>query len=35
MFILVGNGFLIFIVVIMSALAGTYTYGKLRHKLPH
>jgi len=35
MFILLGNGFLIIIVAILSGLLGTYAYGLLRPKLPH
>ena len=35
MFILMGNGFLVILVAIVSAIAGTYAYGKLRNKLPH
>ena len=35
MFTLVGAGFSAFIVVILSAVAGTYVYGLLRDKLPH
>lgn len=35
MYILIGNGFSVFIVVIISALLGTYVYGLLRDKLPH
>jgi uncharacterized membrane protein YedE/YeeE len=35
MFALVGNGFLIMLVAILSAIAGTYAYGVLRPKLPH
>jgi len=35
MFTLVGNGYSIFIVVILSAVLGTYVYGLLRDKLPH
>jgi uncharacterized membrane protein YedE/YeeE len=35
MFILLGNGFLVIIVAILAAILGTYTYGKLRSKLPH
>lgn len=35
MFILLGNGVTVIIVVILSALLGTYTYGLLRNKLPH
>lgn len=35
MYTLVGNGFSIFILVILSALFGTYCYGLLRKYLPH
>ena len=35
MYILVGNGFLVILVVIASALLGTFTYGLLKDKLPH
>lgn len=35
MFILLGHGFLILIVVIISATLGTFTYGVFRDKLPH
>jgi uncharacterized protein len=35
MFTLIGNGYTVFIVVILSAVAGTYVYGLLRDKLPH
>lgn len=35
MYTLVGNGFLVFIVVILSAMLGTYVYGLLRKYLPH
>ena len=35
MFILVGNGFLMMLAVIISAAAGTFTYGLLKNKLPH
>jgi len=35
MFILLGNGFGVILVVILSALLGTYVYGRLRNKLPH
>ena len=35
MFTLLGNGFSVFIVVIGSAVLGTYVYGLLRDKLPH
>ncbi len=32
---LVGSGFPVFLVAIASAIAGTYSYGLLREKLPH
>ena len=35
MFILLGNGVGVILVVIAAALLGTYTYGLLRNKLPH
>ena len=35
LFILLGNGVGVILVVIAAAMLGTYTYGKLRHKLPH
>lgn len=35
MFILVGNGFLVFLVVIASAMLGTFVYGLMRDALPH
>lgn len=35
MFTLVGNGFLVMLVVIASASLGTFVYGLIRHKLPH
>ena len=35
LFILLGNGFTVIGVVILAALLGTYTYGRLKHKLPH
>ena len=35
MFTLLGAGFLPIIVVIITAVFGTYVYGKIRHKLPH
>ena len=35
MYILVGNGFLVILAVIASALLGTFTYGLLKDKLPH
>ena len=35
MFTLVGNGTLVMLVVILSAIIGTFVYGLLREKLPH
>lgn len=35
MFTLVGNGYWIFLLVILGAIAGTFTYGLVRSKLPH
>jgi uncharacterized membrane protein YedE/YeeE len=35
MYILVGNGFSVYIVVILSALLGTYVYGLQKDRLPH
>ncbi len=35
MFVMLGHGYLIFIVVIASASLGTFVYGVFRHKLPH
>ena len=35
MFTLVGHGFISMILVIVSALVGTYFYGLLRDRLPH
>ncbi len=35
MFILVGQGFLAFLVIIASAVFGTFLYGILKEKLPH
>ena len=32
---LIGNGYSVYILVLISALFGTLTYGMLRHKLPH
>jgi uncharacterized protein len=34
-FALLGSGLSVFAVVLASALAGTYTYGYLRNRLPH
>jgi len=35
MFTLVGHGVLTMLLVILSAILGTYFYGVVRHKLPH
>lgn len=35
MFTLLGTGYMSFIVVIASAILGTFVYGIIRHKLPH
>ena len=35
LFILLGNGVTVIAVVILSALLGTYVYGKVRKSLPH
>jgi uncharacterized membrane protein YedE/YeeE len=34
-YILIGNGLTVFVVVLLSAVLGTFTYGLLRPKLPH
>ncbi len=34
-YVLIGNGFTIFFVVLLSAVLGTFVYGLLRDKLPH
>ncbi|MEL7002568.1 MAG: DUF6691 family protein [Bacteroidota bacterium] len=34
-YVLIGNGFSIFVVVFVSAVFGTVVYGLLRNKLPH
>lgn len=35
LFILVGNGVSVFLITIVAAVAGTYVYGRLKHRLPH
>lgn len=35
LYVLIGNGYLVILVVILSALIGTFTYGRLKSKLPH
>lgn len=34
-FTLIGNGFTVFLVVLASAVLGTYVYGMMRDRLPH
>lgn len=34
-YILIGNGFSVMLVVIASAIFGTFVYGLVQHKLPH
>jgi hypothetical protein len=34
-YVLIGNGYLVYIVVLLMAVLGTFTYGLLRDKLPH
>lgn len=35
MYGLLGSGFSVFVVALLSAVAGTYAYGMLKEKLPH
>lgn len=35
MYGLIGSGFYVFIVALLSAVAGTYAYGTFKEKLPH
>lgn len=35
LYVLIGNGYLVILVVILAALLGTLTYGRLKSKLPH
>ncbi len=35
MYGLIGSGFPVFIIALLSAVAGTYVYGLLQNKLPH
>lgn len=34
-FALIGNGYYIFLLTLLSAIGGTYLYGRFRDKLPH
>jgi len=34
-FAIIGSGYSVFIVILVSALAGTWVYGRLRNRLPH
>jgi uncharacterized membrane protein YedE/YeeE len=35
MFVLMGSGYTVFIIFLLSAMTGTFVYGLLRKKLPH
>lgn len=35
LFALAGNGYSVFLIAILAAIAGTFTYGLLRKNLPH
>ena len=35
MYVLIGQGYWIIALVLVSALLGTFTYGMVKHKLPH
>lgn len=35
MFVMLGHGFWIFVLVILGALLGTFVYGMVRERLPH
>ncbi|MEM1408995.1 MAG: DUF6691 family protein [Bacteroidota bacterium] len=35
LYILIGNGFTVFLVVLLSAVIGTFIYGLVKNKLPH
>lgn len=35
LFIMIGNGFGVMLIVIAAAMVGTYVYGLLRQRLPH
>ena len=35
LFAQIGAGFTVVIITLLSAIAGTWVYGKLREKLPH
>ncbi len=35
LYVLVGHGYAVVIIILLSALLGTYVYGALRSKLPH
>ena len=35
LFAQIGSGFLVVIITLLSAIAGTWTYGLVREKLPH
>lgn len=35
MYVLIGNGYAIILLVMLGAILGTFTYGAIRDKLPH
>lgn len=35
MYVLIGNGYWIAALIMLGAIMGTFTYGLVRHKLPH
>ncbi len=35
MYVLAGSGYISILIVILGALAGTFLYGLIKHKLPH
>lgn len=35
MYVLLGNGYLFFVLILASAILGTFAYGVVRDKLPH
>ena len=35
LYILIGNGYYVFIVVVLSAILGTLSYGMIKDRLPH
>jgi uncharacterized protein len=35
LFALIGSGALVFLIPLLSAIAGTWTYGAMQHRMPH